>query len=75
MVGTWRYKLNQQLKENLSQASKRVKLYADKIRSERSFVEGDWVFLKLHPYAQKSAEHIADHKLSGMCFGPYQVIK
>lgn len=50
------YKLDHQLKENLSQARARMKHYADKKMIERSFDEGDWVFLKLHPYVQHSVE-------------------
>lgn len=51
-----RYKLDQQLKENLSQARARMKLYADKNRTERVFEQGDEDFHKSHPYTQQSVE-------------------
>lgn len=35
------------LKENLSKAAERMKMYADKKRFEREFVAGDEVFLEL----------------------------
>lgn len=38
------------LKENLQQAQNRMKHYADKLRSEREFAVGDWVYLRLQPY-------------------------
>jgi hypothetical protein len=38
------------LKDNLAQAQSRMKKYADKQRSERSFSVGDMVYLKLKPY-------------------------
>lgn len=39
----------QELKENLTHAQHRMKLYADKRRSEREFQEGEFVYLKLQP--------------------------
>lgn len=56
-------------------ARARIKQYADKKRSERSFEEGDLVFLKLHPYTQQSIEHRRNHKLSARYFAPDQIIK
>lgn len=38
------------LKENLVRAQNRMRIYADKNRTEREFEERDWVFLKLQPY-------------------------
>ena len=35
------------LKQNLLQAQERMKVQADKHRVERSFSEGDWVYLRL----------------------------
>lgn len=61
--------------KGLSQASARMKLYADKKRSEMSFDEGNWIFLKLHPYKEQSVEHKQNYKLRARYFGPYQIIK
>lgn len=44
----------QLLKDNLLKAQNRMKMQADKHRSERVFQVGDWVFLKLQPYRQQS---------------------
>ncbi|KAH9762794.1 hypothetical protein KPL70_000939 [Citrus sinensis] len=41
------------LKANLVDAQARMKLYADKKKSERKFEVGDMVFLRLQPYKQK----------------------
>ncbi|KAL2497365.1 Uncharacterized protein Adt_22915 [Abeliophyllum distichum] len=38
-----RQRIDQQLRENLAQARARMKTYADKRRSERTFEEGDWL--------------------------------
>ncbi|XP_078170149.1 uncharacterized protein LOC144564426 [Carex rostrata] len=43
-----------QLKANLAKAQNRIKQFADRKRSERSFEKGDWVYLKLQPYMQIS---------------------
>ena len=37
--------------QHLLRAQDRMKKQSDKNRSERSFNIGDWVFLKLQPYA------------------------
>ena len=42
------------LKQNLVATQERMKLNADKHRTERKFAEGDWVYLRLLPYKQKS---------------------
>lgn len=40
------------LKEHLQQAQNRMKLQADKNRTEREFTEGDWVYLRCNPTAR-----------------------
>ncbi|XP_059458363.1 uncharacterized protein LOC132187956 [Corylus avellana] len=46
--------LLQLLKENIQRSQDRMKRYADLKRTERSFQEGDWVYLRLQPYRQLS---------------------
>lgn len=65
----------QTLKENLQQAQNRMKIYADKRRTEREFTEGDWVYLRLQSYRQKSVAHHHNLKLSSCFYGPFQVLK
>ena len=63
------------LKENLQQAQNRMKHYADKLWSEREFIVGDWVYLRLQPYKQSSLALQRNMKLSPRFYGPFQVIE
>jgi len=49
-----RANMDHALKNQLETARHRMKQLADKKRTNREFAEGDWVFLKLHPYRQNS---------------------
>lgn len=51
-----------------------MKDFADRKRTDRSFVAGDWVFLRVQPYIQTSLAHRANAKLTFRYFGPYQVL-
>jgi hypothetical protein len=67
--------LHHTLKENLVMAQNHMKQQADQGHSERQFVEGDQVFLRLQPYKKTSLK--ADHcqKLAPKFYGPYTVLK
>ena len=57
------------LKQNLLLAQERMKVQVDRHRVERSFVDGEWVYVKLQPYRQWSLKPNALSKLS-----PFQVL-
>ncbi|GKB95904.1 hypothetical protein Tco_0982041 [Tanacetum coccineum] len=48
-------------------------MFADKDRSDRSFVVGDWVLLKLQPHRQVTLRMHKQHKFSPNFYGPFQV--
>jgi hypothetical protein len=70
-----RQKQLEQLKEHLAKAQHRMKMQADKKRSEKSFQVGEHVLLKLQPYAQSSLVNRPCHKLAYKFFGPYSVLE
>ncbi|GJU29374.1 ty3-gypsy retrotransposon protein [Tanacetum coccineum] len=63
------------LKFHLKAAQDRMKTYTDKKRSEREFVVGDWVYLKLQPYRKLTLRIHKQHKLSAKFFGPFKVLQ
>ncbi|KAL7096902.1 hypothetical protein ACP275_10G109800 [Erythranthe tilingii] len=62
-----------ELKHNLIIARNRMKCKAGQHRPEVSFDEGDYVYLKLQPYRQKSVAFRGSLKLAPRFFGPYQI--
>ncbi|CAL9012351.1 unnamed protein product, partial [Prunus brigantina] len=61
------------LKSNIQMAQNRMKVYADKHRTERHFQVGDYVYLRLQSYRQHSVMFRQNHKLSPRFYGPYKI--
>ncbi|GJX02126.1 retrotransposable element Tf2 [Tanacetum coccineum] len=62
------------LQFHLERAQQRMKMFADKNRSDRSFVVRDWVLLKLQPHRQVTLRMHKQHKFSPKFYGPFQVL-
>jgi hypothetical protein len=65
----------QSLKKNLEMAQNRMKVMADKNRSNLQFQVGDRVLLKLQPYTQTSIANRPFPKLSFKYFGPFKIVQ
>jgi hypothetical protein len=63
------------IRQHLARAQHRMKMQADKHRSERTFQVGDSVYLRLQPYVQSSVAERSSQKLSFKYFGPYLVLQ
>jgi hypothetical protein len=63
----------QALKDHLAKAQNRIKVLADKHRTDQEFQIGDQVLLKLQPYTQSSVANRPFPKLSYKYFGPYRI--
>jgi hypothetical protein len=64
-----------ELRENMKLAQERMKKVYDGKHREEEFEEGEWVFLKLHPYKQVSVHLRRSAKLAARFFGPFKIIK
>lgn len=63
------------LKGHLAAVQEKMKFQADKHRQDRSFNVGDWVYLRLQPYRQKTLAYKGKWKLSPRFFGPFQILQ
>jgi hypothetical protein len=63
------------LKEHMQQAQNQMKLQADKHCTKREFQVGDWVYLCLQPYWQKTVAMRKNLKLSPRFFGPFKILQ
>ncbi|GAU50456.1 hypothetical protein TSUD_373220 [Trifolium subterraneum] len=64
-----------QLKSQLLKAQDRMKNQTDKRRVDRSFMCGEWVFVKLRAHRQKSVINRINAKLAAKYYGPYPIIE
>ncbi|KAJ9544173.1 hypothetical protein OSB04_023880 [Centaurea solstitialis] len=60
---------------HLMKAQFRMKQQADLKRTEVIFETGEWVFLKIRPYRQKSLVKGNNPKLLARFYGPYQILE
>jgi hypothetical protein len=63
------------IKENLTKAAARMKYFADKNRSDRSFELGDMVYIKIQPYRHTSLSLHHCLKLHSKYYGPFKVLE
>jgi hypothetical protein len=63
------------LQANLLQAQNRMKKYADANRTERTFVVGDMVYLKMQPYRETALGLRNALKLTSKWYGPFKILQ
>lgn len=63
------------LRSQLLAAQNRMKMQANKHRSERVFQQGDWFWLKLQPYKQSTLQVRSNQKLAKRYCGPFQIME
>lgn len=59
----------------LQQAQNRMKMFADRKRTDQQFQVEDSVLLRLQPYTQSSVANRPYPKISYKFFGPYKIIE
>jgi len=64
-----------EVRQHLLAAQNRMKQVYDKDHTERSFSEGEWVYLRLQGYRQHSVQKRQHQKLAPKFYGPYRIIK
>ncbi|GKE48577.1 retrotransposable element Tf2, partial [Tanacetum coccineum] len=62
-------------KFHLKRAHDRMKSEADKHMTDREYMVGDWVYLKLQPHKQVTIRKGKQYKLSPKYYGPFQVVE
>ena len=63
------------LKSHLLRAQEKMKATSNKRRRDVQYDIGDWVFLKLQPYRQRSLAKKRNEKLAPRYFGPYKLLQ
>ncbi|XP_026410459.1 uncharacterized protein LOC113305656 [Papaver somniferum] len=63
------------LKDTLHKSQERMKWFADKKRTDRSFEVGDLVYLKLYPYRHSSIALRKNFKLYARYYGPFPILQ
>ncbi|KAJ7954398.1 Ty3/gypsy retrotransposon protein [Quillaja saponaria] len=71
---TGREAMIQMLKYHLAKTQNRMKVQADKHKTDRVFQVGEWVYLRLKPYRQGSLHHTSFPKLAAKYYGPYLIL-
>ena len=77
-VQTWLASQNEHttlLKDHFARAQCKYKQFADRKRSDRQFVVGETVYLRLQPYAQSSKVNRPCPKLALQYFGPFKILE
>lgn len=65
----------QLLRDNLVKAQDKMKMIVEKGRTERQFLVGDMIYLRLQPYRQISVGGCRPQKLSPLFFGSYKALQ